>query len=238
MVRNIKQLYGDKLGASDGEIGHVKDFYFDDRDWVIRYVVVDTGDWLPGRKVLISPHAFGNFFLQGDCLPVNLTKRQIQESPSIDWHKPVSRQYEEEHYQYYALPSYWEGGGIWGVGGFPVTPTLEYLPKMQGVAVDHPRIPADPHLRGTRSVRGHEVQTHDGVIGHVTDFVIDEDSWRIRHLVVETGGWFSGKEIAIAPKDIERVSYEESKVFVSVTREALLAAPAYSVRREEYHNLG
>ena len=110
MLRIVKELYGAKLGASDGEIGQVKDFYFDDQNWAVRYVVADTGSWLAGRKVLISPHAFGSLHRAGKLLLVNLTRKQIEDSPSIESHKPVSRQYEEEYYRYYGWPYYWQGG--------------------------------------------------------------------------------------------------------------------------------
>ena len=111
MLRSIKQLYGDKLGASDGEIGHVKDFYFDDQNWVVRYIVADTGSWLSGRQVLISPHSFGSLPQAGKVLRVNLTRKQIENSPSIDSHKPVSRQYEEEYHRYYGWPTIGKGTG-------------------------------------------------------------------------------------------------------------------------------
>src|ERR1039457_4829088 len=131
MLRSIKQLCGNKLAASDGEIGHVKDFYFDDQNWVVRYLVVDTGSWLSGRKVLISPHAFGNLDQAGESLLVNLTRKQIEDSPSIESHKPVSRQYEEDYYRYYGWPYYWEGAGLWGgMRGFPI---LELPPKFASV---------------------------------------------------------------------------------------------------------
>ena len=126
MLRSIIQLYGDKLGASDGEIGHVKDFYFDDQNWAVRYVVADTGSWLPGRQVLLSPHAFGGLHQAGKLLLVNLTRKQIEDSPPIESHKPVSRQYEEEYYRYYGWPYYWQGSGLWGMSGFPL---LELPPK-------------------------------------------------------------------------------------------------------------
>ena len=114
MLRSTKQLHGDKLGATDGEIGHVKDFYFDDQNWAIRYLVVDTGSWLPGRQVLISPHSLGALDSAGKVLSVKLTRKQIEDSPSIDAHKPVSRQWEEEYYRYYGWPFYWQGDGLWG----------------------------------------------------------------------------------------------------------------------------
>src|SRR5471030_2004536 len=104
MLQNIKELYGHKLAASDGEIGHVKDFYFDDKTWVIRYVVADTGSWLTGRQVLLSPHAFAG--LKGDekAMHVKLSIKQIESSPSIESHKPVSRSFEEEYHSYYSWP--------------------------------------------------------------------------------------------------------------------------------------
>jgi hypothetical protein len=95
MLHSIKQLQGTKLGASDGVIGQLKDFYFDDRNWVVRYLVADTGNWLPGRKVLLTPHALDRLDPAGDLLSVRLTRKQIEDSPSMESHKPVSRQYEE-----------------------------------------------------------------------------------------------------------------------------------------------
>ena len=84
MIRSIKALYGHKLAAIDGEIGHVKDFYVDDQSWAVRYLITDTGDWLTGRKVLIAPHHLGSIDLDGRHLPVSLTRRQIEESPLIE----------------------------------------------------------------------------------------------------------------------------------------------------------
>ena len=139
MLQSIKQLYGNKLGASDGEIGHVKDFYFDDQNWAVRYVVADTGSWLPGRQVLISPHSLGGLDQAGKVLRVNLTRKQIEDSPSIESHKPVSRQYEEEYYRYYGWPYYWQGDGLWGMSGFPI---LELPPKPAPERASHCDWPA------------------------------------------------------------------------------------------------
>ena len=164
MLQSIKQLYGDKLGASDGEIGHVKDFYFDDQNWAVRYLVADTGSWLPGRQVLISPHAFGSLDQAGKVLRVNLTRKQIEDSPSIESHKPVSRQYEEEYYRYYGWPYYWQGGGLWGMSGFPI---LELPPKPlpgEPATASGPQPErADAHLRSTQAVNGYHLQASDGI---------------------------------------------------------------------------
>src|SRR5665647_654166 len=151
MLRGIKQLYGHKLGASDGEIGHVKDFYFDDQNWAVRYLVVDTGSWLPGRQVLISPHAFGRLHQAGKLLSVSLTRKQIENSPSIESHKPVSRQYEEEYYRYFGWPFYWRGDAVRG----------------------------DAKLRSTQTVNGYRIEASDGTIGHVCDLMMDEKNWTI-----------------------------------------------------------
>ena len=236
VLRSIKQLYGNKLAASGDEIGHVKDFYFDDRRWAVRYVVVDTGEWLTGRLVLILPHAFGNFYQDGDCLVVNLTPKQIEKSPPIEAHKPVSRQYEEEYYRYYGLPSYWSGAGMWDAGGLPTAPLPNLKPRTEGARGGGASNGDDPHLRSTKEISGYHIETRDGTIGHVTDFMIDEKSWAIRHLVIETGHWYSGKEIVISPEHIDRISYEESKVFVDVTKEAILDAAEYHMPRAEYRD--
>jgi len=224
MLRSIKELYGKALGTAEGEIGHVKDFYFNDQHWVVRYVIADTGSWLSGRLVLISPHAFGDFHQDADSLLVNLSRKQIENSPAIDSHKPVSRQYEEEYHRYYGWPFYWDGSGMWGMGG---APSYYLMPSEQEIGDNHAHDRDDPHLRSTHALNGYHIQTSDGAIGRVTDFMMDDKSWAIRHLVVETGHWFSGKEIAISPKQIDRISYEESKVFVKVTKEAILESPEY-----------
>ena len=215
MLQNIKELYGNTLAASDGDIGHVKDFYFDDQTWVIRYLVADTGSWLTGRLVLLSPHAFGRFDQGTKILHVNLSRKQIENSPSIESHKPVSRQYESEYYSYYGWPSYWEGNAMWGIGGYPVVVPLAN-DQMETDPQHHHR--DDPHLQSTGGVSGYQIQTVDGTIGHVSSFLVDAKSWAIRELVVETGHWYSGKEILISPSKVDQVSYAESKVFVNLTK--------------------
>jgi len=228
MLRSIKQLYGDKLGASDGEIGHVKDFYFEDQNWVVRYVVADTGSWLSGRKVLISPHAFGSLDRTGKLLLVNLTRKQIEDSPSIETHKPVSRQYEEEYYRYYGWPYYWQGDALWGMSGFPI---LELppkpLPAEPAAASGHGPDRADAHLRSTQAVNGYNIQASDGTIGHICDFVMEDQIWAIDQLVIKTGHRFSGKEVQIPTSKVDRISFEESTVFVNLTKEAVEHSSAH-----------
>jgi hypothetical protein len=221
MLRRIGELYGNKLGASDGEIGHVKDFYFDDQNWAIRYVVADTGAWLPGRQVLISPYSLGRLVQVEKVLRVNLTRQQIEQSPSIESHKPVSRQYEEEYYRYYGWPYYWRGDALWGMSGFPILelPARAFLIH-SSAAIRQDQEPADSHLRSTQAVNGYLVRSGDETIGHVCDFIMDSQRWWIRELVVKTGHRLSGKDVLIETKDVDRVSYDESTVFVNLSRES------------------
>lgn len=216
MLQNIKELYRSKLVATDGDLGHVKDFYFDEKSWVIRYLVADTASWLTGRQVLLSPHALGRFDQDDMTLSVRLTRKQIEDSPPIESHKPVSRQYEAEYYRYYGWPEYWVGGGMWGLGGYPVT---RMAPVMATREITPQPVPqADLHLRSTQEIIGYHIQTTDGPIGYVSGFLADDKSWAIHELAVEAGHWYSGKEILISPDKIERISHEESKVFVSLTK--------------------
>ena len=228
MLQGIKPLYGNKLGASDGDIGHVKDFFFDDQNWAIRYVVADTGSWLPERQVLISPHAFVYLHQSAKVLAVNLTRKQIENSPPIESHKPVSRQYEEEYHRYYGWPYYWQGGGLWGMGGFPI---LELPPKplpTVPATVNGPQPKrADAHLRSTQAVNGYHLQASDGTIGHICDFMMDTRSWAISELVIKIGHRFSGKEVQIPASAVDRISWDESKVFVHLPKEVVEQSPQH-----------
>lgn len=227
MLRSIKQLYGNKLGASDGDIGHVKDFYFDDQNWAIRYIVVDTGSWLSGRQVLLSPYSLGRLDQVEGVLRVNLTRKQIENSPSIDLHQPVSRQHEEEYHRYYGWPYYWEGGGVWGLSGFPILelPPKPFPNKPATVIGPQPER-ADAHLRSTQAVNGYHLQASDGIIGHVSDFMMDAGNWAIGQLVVKMGHRLSGNDVLLPTKGVTRISYEESTVFVNLTKEAVEQGPA------------
>ena len=228
MLRSAKQLLGDKLGASDGEIGHVKDFYFDDQNWAVRYLVADTGSWLPGRLVLLSPHAFGGLDQTEKVLRVNLTRKQIGNSPSIETHKPVSRQYEEEYYRYYGWPFYWQGDGLWGMSGFPILELpAKPLPGEPASPLGAQLKSADAHLCSTQAVKGYNLQATDGIIGHVGDFMMDDQSWAISQLVIKTGHRFSGKEVQIPANQVDRISYDESTVFVHMTKEAVEQSPEH-----------
>jgi hypothetical protein len=218
MLRSIKQLYGDKLGAADGKIGHVKDFYFDDQNWAVRYLAADTGTWLTSRQVLLSPQALGNAYPAGKALTVNLTQKQIEDSPSLEWHKPVSRQFEEEYYRYYGWPNYWQGDGLWGMSGFPFAKLhTKPLPTRHAAAIGPRHERADARLHSTRTVKGYNIQASNEIIGHVCDFIMDLKSWAIRQLTIKTAYVLSGKEMRIPVNKVDRISYEESTIFVNLT---------------------
>ena len=226
MIRSLKQLYGHQLGASDGQLGSVKDFYFDDRRWAVRYLVADTGSWLTGRQVLLSPHALGNVYQPGKLLLVNLTRQQIQDSPGLDAHKPVSRQFEESYFQYYGWPNYWVGDGLWGTSGFPnvVNPVAPEPP----IAIEgglHPGR-ASAHLRSTQAVAGYQIRATDGLAGHVNDFLMDDQSWTIQYMVVQIGHRLTGRELQIPTHVVDHISYEESTIFVKLSVAEVEALPA------------
>jgi uncharacterized protein YrrD len=222
MLSNAKTLKGYKLNSRDGEIGTVKEFYFDDRHWTIRYLVADTGNWLTGRQVLISPYALGAVNREAENIVVDLTKKQIEESPSLDSDKPVSRQFEASYYGYYGMPMYWSGPFSWGPYPYPMRDRAKWHGSTKGEKA------WDPALRSTHDVSGHHIQATDGEIGHVEDFIIDPETWAIRYLIVGTRNWWPGKKVLISPQWIDRVSWSESKVFVGLSRETIKQSPEYT----------
>jgi len=215
MIKNLHELYGNTLVARDGDIGKVKDTYFDDQTWVVRYLVADTGSWLTGRLVLLSPHALGELDVDAKTQEVKLTRQQIENSPPIESHQPVSRQYEIDYHHYYGWPTYWTGDALWGLGGFPVAAPAPLDPGVARPRRHHHR--ADKHLRSAQAVIGYSIQATDGEIGSVRGFTVDDQSWAISELEVETGHWYSGKEILIATDKVARISYQDAKVFVNLT---------------------
>ena len=222
MLNKAKTMKGYKLDSLDGEIGKVEEFYFDDRHWAIRYLVANTGTWLMDRQVLISPYALADVLKGEQLIAVNLTKKQIEDSPSLNSHKPVSRQFEESYFGYFGWPMYWAGPYMWGA--YP------YIPRDPSAwrSSTQSEETWDPHLRSTQAVSGYHLHAADGEIGHVVDFVIDDETWAIRYLIVDTQNWLPGKKVLIAPRWIERISWEDSEVFVKLTREQIKESPEYT----------
>jgi hypothetical protein len=242
MLHNVKDIVGFAIEATDGALGHVKDFYFDDEAWVIRYLVVETGSWLSNRKVLVSPYSMGEPTWGSEKLPVRLTREQVRASPSIDTDKPVSRQYEQDLNGYYAYPNYWGSTGLWGAGYYPSTMYtgmgigMGYaggiservaeqgnLNRMAHVADQ--RSDGDPHLRSCNAVIGYYIHATDGDIGHVQGMLVDEKTWAIRYLVINTSNWWLGHEVLVAPEWITDVSWVEHTVTIDLTRQAIKESP-------------
>lgn len=235
MLNSLKRINGTTIQASDGAIGEVAEAYFDDERWTVRYLVVDTGNWLNERKVLISPYAVKHpARSMGEPIEVNLSKQQVQDSPDIDTHKPVSRRHEQEFLGYYAYPDYWGGGELWAMGGFPiVTPTTPADGGGERIQREQERVaPEDVHLRSSEHVSGYEIQANDGSIGHVSDFILDDESWAIRYLVVDTNNWWpGGKSVLIAVDWIDSIDWSERKVWVKLTRQQVRNSPPYEEAR-------
>lgn len=192
-ARNAKDLLGYSIHATDGDIGKVIDLYFDDERWAVRYLVVDTGGWLTGRKVLISPRAVTEANRDDKVLPVSLTKDQVKHSPDIDTDKPVSRQHEAEHLGYYEYPFYWGGSGLWGMGEYPgdlssQTVIEAELRANEDAHAPKPDASVDSHLRSFKAVSSSHVNTTGGEVAEIEDLLVDQRSWAIRDVVVTVGG--------------------------------------------------
>jgi hypothetical protein len=222
MLRRMKDMEGYSISALDGVIGEVKDYYFDDVGWVIRYLVVETGDWLASRRVLISPAAINGPNWSEKSIPAAITLEQVKNSPPIDTDKPVSRQHEVRYLEHYNLPPYWSGSGLWGAGTFPnaVVSRPSAWSNEQ-----HPM--QDAHLRSGNTVLRYHIQAVDGDIGHVQAILIDERTWAIRYLIVNTSNWWLGHEVLIAPQWIEEINWATSKIVLPFKRESIRDAPPY-----------
>jgi sporulation protein YlmC with PRC-barrel domain len=227
------------IGATDGEVGQVETVYFDDESWTVRYLVVDTGNWLSGRKVLISPRCIHGVDRERERVVTNLTREQVETSPDIDTHKPVSRQDEIRYYNHYDYPDYWTGPYRWGfaadpflLGSYP--PAYggnELPPTVARELAARPTVEEEPHLRSAAEVTGYGIQATDGSLGHVEEFLIDETTWTIRYLIVDPQNWWPGSHVVISPEWIREVNHSDTKVHVDLTREAVRNAPVYDPSR-------
>ncbi len=241
MLRSLEDLKQYGIHATDGDVGHVKDFYFDDIGWAIRYLVVDTSEWLPGRKVLISPFSVGKPNWGNKTLPVRITQEQVKKSPNIDTNKPVSRQHEDEFLGYYGYPYYWGGAGLWGAGMYPGevlagprsadSPAFEKseagMRKDVRSKAEKQHDKDDSHLRGCKEVIGYHILASDGEIGHVSEMLVDEKTWAIRYLIVDTSNWWMGHKVLIAPLWIDQVLWPDHRVTVNLTRKQIQDATPY-----------
>jgi hypothetical protein len=226
MLRSLKDLERYEVSATDGDIGHVVNFLVDDEHWTVRYLVVDTGGFWTGRTVLITPISFREVDYSANRFRLNLTRDKIKQSPSVDANQPVSRQQERAYYGYYGYPFYWGYGSLWGGGGLPaamVSRTYEYPPTPPGEPETD-----DVHLRSAKDVTGYHVEGTDGSMGHVRDFIVDDETWAVRYLILATTNWWPGKSVLVAPQWATRISWVDRAIYLDMTRDAMKRSPEWT----------
>jgi len=236
MQININNLIGYNLEATDGNIGKVEEFYFEDTTWVIRYIIIKTGNWLSYRMVLIAPQAIVKRNAMPGIFPVNLSKEQIRTSPDIDTDKPVSRQQVMELYGHYAWQRYggsgfYAGGSAAAMDNVPITDEK----IMKEADPNDKRSDDDLHLRSTKKIMGYHIHASDGDFGHVSDFIFDDVKWQIMHLVVDSHNWFGGKKFLIETGTIKEIQWENSKVILDISINSLKDCPAFDESQFSHH---
>lgn len=235
MLQQATKLQGCRVLALDGEIGRVEDIYFDDERWVVRHLVVSCGRWLKGREVLLSPYSVHGVSPEEQAVVVDLTTERIRGSPPIETDRPVSRRLESDLFRYYGYPAYWHGNTCWAGGALPLLPAV--LLDVQSARPDaatlekEAREAEECHLRSGREVTGYRVQATDGPIGNLDDLVFDDETWCIRHLVMDTNGWLPGGRVLASPDAITEVDWSQGTVLVAMSREALLQEPVFDIAR-------
>lgn len=235
MLRNIKDLRGHELVATDEAVGKAEDFYFDDEKWTVRYLVARTGSWLKGRHtVLLSPMAIDRADWGDGRLHLRLTRAQVEGSPEIDVDQPVARHQELAYHQHFGWAGYWGiGAGIWGPFGLPGllaqepwrAPVTEAERRLKQEEERRP----DAHLRSCKEVLGYHLQATDVELGHVDDFIVDDETWTLRYLVVDTSnGLFGHKRVLVSPRWVDKVSWAARKVFVGLGGAAIKSSPEWN----------
>jgi len=226
MLRSLKDLERYKVLATDGAIGSVANFLFDDEKWVLRYLVVETGGYFDGREVLISPISFRTIDWDNRAFHLGLSKLKVQQSPKPETDEPLSRQYERSYYRYYGHPYYWGDSGYWGSGAYPSQLAEDVWREPGGPLAS---ASGDRHLRSVNEVRGYHIQGRDGELGHVQDFIVDEESWKVRYLVVDTSNWWIGsKKVLVSPDWATNVSWADQKVYIDLSRQAIKDSPVWN----------
>lgn len=226
MLHLARKVCGTAIRATDGDIGTLEDFYFEEDRWAIRYLLVDTGKWFSGKKVLISPMSVqGRWGLTG--VHVNLTKDQVWNSPEFDNREPLSRAGETKILGYYGYPYYWGATNVWGSYDNPAALVTaparsDAEPSTGGTGID----PEARHLRSTNKSTGFHIHASDGEIGHVDDFLIGQESWRIRYLLVDTSNWIGGRSVLVACDALQRIDLERGTLHVAESREAIRNGPS------------
>lgn len=239
MLWNASAINRYAIAASDGDIGTISDFLFDDTNWLVRWLVVDTGNWLSSRKVLLPSSALAHLDAQKEECSINLTMQQIKDSPDVDTDQPVSRQMETSIYGYYGYNPNWSSGYGY-LGGMGYMGGYGYMGGMGGAMPVSPRSRQrdeelagagqnrdDVHLRSVQAVTGYHIHASDGQIGHVEDFLIEDADWSVRYLVVDTKNWWPGKKVLISPRSVKEIDWNDRLVIINVDRRKVEGGTAY-----------
>ena len=223
-------IKGYAIEAEDGRMGTVSDLLFDDRTWKVRWLVADTGGWLSGRKVLIHPSAMGGADIARQMFPVRLTKAQVRGSPDIAQDEPVSKQMEDDLHSYYGWQPLW-GTSYFGPGA--IGTSMWPSPMLGDAMLQERRGPplhsedGDLHLRSMNEVVGYHVHATDGHIGHVENFIVDDESWGFRYFIVDTRNWWPGQHVLMSPYAIDEISWSYQAIKLDVTTARVKASPAW-----------
>jgi uncharacterized protein YrrD len=224
VLRSVRDLFGYGVEASDGTIGKVRDALLDDERWAIRFLVVETGRWLDRHEVLVSPLAVERVDWADWLVWLRLTRAQVERSPDIGAHQPVSRQHEREFAAYYAWPQYWGGPALWGMA---LTPAALMEAEAAMLADEVSGEEGDRHLQSSRDVMGYRIAATDGEIGHVDDFIVDDETWALRYMVVDTRNWLPGRKVLVATEWVREISWTDASAVVDLTREAVRSSPEF-----------
>ena len=228
MLRSVKDLENYTLFATDGEIGTVVNFLLDDERWTIRYLVAETNGSAGARDVLITPISFRAADWATRCFRLGLSREKVRNSPGIDTNQPVSRQHEMDYFRYYGYPCYWGGTSLWGLGTSPAVLAAGRWEEVTPAPVaGGGKRNDDRHLCSVSEVRGCHVEGLDDAIGHVDDFIVDDTTWEIRYLVVETGNWRHGRKVLVEPRRTIRASWAERRIFFDLSCQAIKDGPPW-----------
>jgi sporulation protein YlmC with PRC-barrel domain len=220
MLRRVRDLERCAVLATDGKVGTVDDLLFDDQQWGLRHFVVKTGNFFDERRALVSPLSISKIEWPLRRIQVALTMDKIRKSPDVDTDKPVSRQYEIENAEHYGYGTYWGPFGVWD--GNTALPA-----EASSTSTGHGETPDDVHLRSANELRGYHVQATDGAVGHVADFVLDDQTWTIRNLVIDTRKWWHGRDVLISPAWMTGIRWAERTIDVRVSRREICDSPVW-----------
>ena len=223
MLTSTQDLKGFQLKADDGEIGKILSFFFDDGTWTVRYIVVRTGRFMLGKEVLIAPESVRKVSLQEQLLHVSLTTEKIKDSPDVDTRLPVSRQRELELFRHYGWVPYWHPPLTALDPGFapmPPNPPIEENGEVPG--------DQDLNLRDVEEVTGYRVGAADGQIGHVEGFLLDDRSWVLRYVIVDTRNWLPGGRKVLFPVEfLTGFSWEDRTAGTGLAIRQIQGSPGF-----------